>query len=306
MEDKTAMIVRSPSLFWRIVQFPLTRIVLGTLFVGIGVVVAQEIITLLKQVFAFGSPLPIAFDLLEIIIVVLATYLGYYAYVHLVEQRPVTELARKGAIGGLGLGLLLGVGLFTLVIGIVWLLGAYHVAGLNDWSMLIVALVADLPSAFVQQLLLLGILFRITEQALGTWWALLISVLLFGLVHLISIPHITMMDILGILLAGLLFAATYLLTRTLWLPIGLHTAWEVTKDGIFGVGAAGTAGVALKGVVRADLTGPVLLTGGASGAQASLVALVVILAASIYLMVRVKQKGQTVSRFGSMRGRAPH
>ncbi len=130
---------------------------------------------------------------------------------HLIEQRPVTELEGRGAVGELGTGLLLGAGLFTLVIGILWLLSAYHVTGLNEWSVLIVALVADLPSAFIQEMLLLGILFRITEQAVGTWWALLISMLLFELTHFITIPHITVTDMLSILLGGLLFVTTYLL-----------------------------------------------------------------------------------------------
>lgn len=290
MANNTATVVRPPSLVWKILRFPLTRIVLGILFVGIGVAMAQFTISLLKQVFALSSPLPIAFDLLEIPLVVLATSLAYYAYVHLIEQRPVTELARRHAIGELGIGVLTGAGVFTVVIGILWLLGAYQVTGLNGWSALIVALVADLPSAFLQQLLLLGILFRITEQAVGRWWALLMTVLVFGLVHLIGIPHITVLDILSILLAGLLFTTTYLLTRRLWLPIGLHTAWEVTKDGIFGAGVAGTSGVALQGWIRAHLSGPAFLTGGASGAEASLVAIVAILALGSALLVRAKQQ----------------
>ncbi len=289
MANNTAPAVRPPSLFWKTLQFPLIRIVLGIVFVGIGVAAAQFIISLLKQVFALSSPLPIAFDLLEILLVVLATSLAYGAYVHLIEQRPVMELVRKQATGELGIGMLFGVGLFTIVIAILWLLGTYRVTGLNAWRVFIVAPVADVPSAFIQQLLLLGILFRIMEQAIGRWKALLITIMLFGLVHLIGIPHITVMDIISILLAGLLFTMTYLLTRTLWLPIGFSMAWEVTKDGIFGAGVAGTSGVALQGWVRADLSGPALLTGGASGAQASLVTIVVILAVALALLVRAKQ-----------------
>jgi len=291
MENSSSTPIRPTHLFWKVLRYPLTRIVLGTLFVGSGVTAALLIINLLKQGFALSSPFPLPFDLVEIILVVLAAYLAYYAYVHLIEQRPVTELEGREAVGELGSGLLLGAGLFTLVIGILWLLSSYHVTGLNAWSVLIVALVADLPSAFIQEMLLVGILFRITEQAVGTWWALLIAVLLFGLAHFITIPLITVTDMLSILLGGLLFVTTYLLTRRLWLPIGLHTALDFVKDGIFGAGVAGTSGTALKGLLQAHLTGPALLTGGASGAQASIVTLALILAASTYLIVRAKQKG---------------
>jgi len=297
MENNPSTHVRPLSLFWRVLQFPLPRIIFATLFVVIGVVAAQVLITLLKQTFALSSPLPIPFVLVEIILALLATYGAYYAYVHFVEQRPVAELGRQGAVRGLGIGALLGIGLFTLVIGILWLLGTYRVTGTNEWPVLFVALAANLPSAFVQQILLLGILFRITEQTVGTWWALLISVLLFGLVHFISIPHITVMDMLSILLGGLLFVTTYLLTRTLWLPIGLHAALDFTKDGIFGAGTAGTSAVALKGLLQAHLTGPVLLTGGDAGAEASLVTIVVLVAVGVYLVVRAKQQGQLLKPF---------
>jgi membrane protease YdiL (CAAX protease family) len=175
---------------------------------------------------------------------------------------------------------------------ILWLLGVYHVTGMNDWSVLIPTLADDLPSAFVQQLLLLGILFRITEQAVGTWWALLISVLLFGLVHLLTIPHLTVMAMLANLLGGLLFVAAYLQTRSLWLPIALHAALDWTKDGIFGTGVAGTSGTTLDGLLQAHLTGPELLTGGAAGAEASLVTIVVLLAAVLLLLLRAKKQGQ--------------
>src|SRR5205807_10192928 len=127
MENNPSTPVRPLSLFWRVLQFPLPRIILATLFVVIGVVAAQVIITLLKQVFALSSPLPLPFVLVEIILALLATYVAYYAYVHLVERRSVTELERRGAVPGLSFGVLLGVGLFTLVMGILWLLGVYHV-----------------------------------------------------------------------------------------------------------------------------------------------------------------------------------
>jgi len=292
MENNTSIPARPLSLFRKALQFPLTRIVLGTGFVAIGVVAAQVSITLLKQGFALSSPLPLPFVLLEIILVLLATSVAYYAYVHLVEQRPVTELERREAVPGLSTGVLLGVGLFTLVMSVLWLLGVYHVTGMNDWSVLIPALADDLPSAFVQQLLLLGILFRITEQALGTWWALLISVLLFGLVHLLTIPHITVMAMLANLLVGLLFAVAYLQTRSLWFPIALHAALDWIKDAIFGTGVAGTSGTALNGLLQAHLVGPQMLTGGASGAEASLVTIVVLLAAALLLLLRAKQQGR--------------
>lgn len=280
---------------WKVLHFPVTRIILAVVFVGSGVAAAQGLIALLKQAFVLSSPLPISFVLFEIILAVLAVSGAYHTYVQLIEHRPVRELSQEGG-GEFGIGILIGVGLFALVAGILWLLGAYHVTGTNAWPVLIVALAADVPSAFVQQIVFQAIIFRITEEVVGTWWALAITVLLFVLFHLIS-AQITVAALLSDALAGLLFTSAYLLTRRLWLPIGVHTALDFTKDGIFGAGVAGTAGGALKGLLQASLTGPVLLTGGASGAEASLVAILVLLMAGGVLLRRVTQATKLVQPF---------
>jgi len=292
MESNHSTSGRSVHPFWKVLHFPLMRIILAIVFVGIGVAAAEVLIALLRLAFALSSPLPIAFDLFEIILAVLAVYGAYYTYVHLIEQRPVTELSRDG-VGGLGLGILIGAGLFALVIGILWLLGVYHVTGTNDWSVLIGAMVADVPSAFVQQIIFQAIIFRITEEVVGTWWALVITVLLFVLFHLIS-AQITVASLLADAVGGLLFTSAYILTRKLWLPIGLHTALDFTKDGIFGAGVIGTSGLALKGLLQSNLTGSVLLTGGASGAQASLIASLVLLGTGAVLLLRATQKAMIV------------
>jgi membrane protease YdiL (CAAX protease family) len=292
MENNRSLSGRSVHPFWKVLHFPLMRIILAIVFVGIGVAVAQVLIALLKQAFALSSPLPIPFVFFEIILALLAASGAYYAYVHLIEQRPVSELSRDG-VGELGLGILIGAGLFTLVIGILWLLGAYHVTGSNDWSVLLGALAADVPSAFVQQIIFQAILFRITEEVVGTWWALVITVLLFVLFHLIS-AQITVASLLAVALGGLLFTCSYLLTRRLWLPIGLHAALDFIKDGIFGAGVAATSGIALKGLLQSNLTGSVLLSGGDSGAQASLIASLVLLVAGVVLLRRAIQKAKLV------------
>jgi membrane protease YdiL (CAAX protease family) len=295
MEHNRAPSGRSAHPFRKVLHFPVTRMILAVVFVGIGVAVAQVLIALLKQALALSSPLPLPFVLLEIILAVLAASGAYYAYVRLLEHRRLRELSTEG-VGDLGIGILSGLGLFALVVGILWLLGAYQVTGTNDWSVLIGALAADVPSAVVQQIVFQAIIFRITEELVGTWWALVMTVLLFVLLHLIA-AQITVTGLLSDALGGLLFTSAYLLTRRLWLPIGLHAALDFTKDGIFGAGVAGTSGGALKGVLQAKLTGPVLLTGGAAGAEASLVAILVLLVAGVVLLMRATQAAQLVPPF---------
>ena len=265
----------------KLLGFPLVRIILAILFVGIGLVVTQLIINLLSQIISADNPIAsIGFTILAL----LAIYYAYHSYVHLMEKRPVTELAGPGALNELALGLLIGLGLFSMIIAILWALGYYRVTGTNGWLVIIPAIVANLPSGFIQEVIFRGAIFRITRDWLGLWWALGISSILFGLIHILSATA-TLQSVIAITLeAGVLLAAAYMLTDRLWLPIGVHVAWDFANDGIFGVGSSGATGETIRGLLQAKLTGPVLLSGGTAGVEASLVAVILVLAVSIYMI----------------------
>jgi uncharacterized protein len=91
--------------------------------------------------------------------------------------------------------------------------------------------------------------------------------------------------------AGILLAAAYMLTRRLWLCIGIHFAWNFTQGGIF---SAAVSGGTANGLLEAKLVGPVWLTGGAFGAEASVVAVVVCLAAGLLLLLAARRKGHVM------------
>jgi hypothetical protein len=91
-----------------------------------------------------------------------------------------------------------------------------------------------------------------------------------------------------------LLAAAYAFTRRLWLPIGIHFAWNFTQGGVFGVAVSGND---IPGLLQGRLSGPVWLSGGAFGAEASVVAVVLCLAAGIFFIAKVVQQGQIVQPF---------
>jgi hypothetical protein len=173
-----------------------------------------------------------------------------------VEKRPVGELSGAGAPRELGIGAALGRGLIAVVVGTLWVFGYYRIAGTNAFAVMFVSLANDGAGAFVEEVVLRGIVFRISEERLGTWVALAISVVLFELLHLAS-PNATVTStvVVGIE-GGVLLSAAYVLTRRLWLPIGIHFGWDFSQDAIFGVGTGA------KGLVEGDLSGPAWLSGG--------------------------------------------
>ena len=61
-----------------------------------------------------------------------------------------------------------------------------------------------------------------------------------------------------------------MLTRSLWLPMGLHAAWNFTQGEIFDVPVSG---LSEHGLLNAKLSGPALLSGGSFGLEASVICL---------------------------------
>lgn len=279
----------------RVLQFPIVRIIVAILFIGIGFFVAQLALNLLRPVFSI-TDVRLA-QILAFTLFMPATYFAYWMYVRYVEKRDLAELGFSNALSEFGLGSLVGFGLFGFIIVILWLLGFYRINGIDFILLsLIGALLGALLSAFVQELIFRAVIYRITEEWLGTWWALAISAILFGLIHL-SESGATIFSALSVALqAGILLAAAYALTHRLWLALGIHIAWDFANDGVFGVGVAGQTGASLKGLLQASLTGPELLTGGALGVEASVITIVVMVIAGFVLLRMAKQKEQFVSR----------
>lgn len=283
----------TPPLWLRVLQFPLIRLALlgPLLFLLMGISNG-----LWGQTFA-GSPW-VAVGMAALMAAFgLAVYVGF---VRLVEQRPVGELALSAMGRELGLGILIGAGLYALCVLVLIVFGVYRIEGLNPVAMMLPALAMAISSGVFEELLHRGTLFRIVEESLGSWIALFASALLFGLRHLSNADG----NIIGALAitieAGLLLAAAYMLTRRLWLSIGLHMAWNFTQGGIFSGSVSGA--FEKPGLFRATIDGPDWLTGGKFGMEASVVALSICTTAGVVMLAMAIRRGKTVPPFWNRGG----
>jgi membrane protease YdiL (CAAX protease family) len=188
------------------------------------------------------------------------------------EARAVSELAPNKALTETLAGFALGTLAFAGVIGVLAALGLYRITGRDDWSILAVPLAGAFVTGVFEEILCRGIWFRVVQDSLGSYWALAISAAFFGCAHLLN-PHATWFAAIAIMIeAGIFLSAAYMLTRRLWLPIGIHAGWNFTQGGVFGVAVSGTHS---EGMLHATLTGPVWLSGGEFGAESSVVAVVI-------------------------------
>lgn len=235
-----------------------------------------------------GSSKDLAFVGLGLLAAVI-TVIAYRLLVRWSERRPATELsfsrALPLALGGAAVGFVLFVAAFASI----WVMGAAAVKGFGTTGGLAAVFGLSFAAAFGEEIVFWGVVFRLFEEGFGTTVAILLSGALFGALHAAN-PGATLTSSAAIALeAGILLAAAYALTRSLWLPIGLHFAWNFTEGGIFG---AAVSGGAIKGLINAPLKGPDYLTGGAFGPEASIPAVVVCLIAATVLLVLAAQRGE--------------
>ena len=213
----------------------------------------------------------------------------YAVFVKVFESQPAQDLPlwkwSAHTVAGLGMGL----GYFCVVTGILALAGAYKVTGVNVPGLELLCSFCFFSIVAVgEEILFRGVLFRWLDEKWGFWVAILVSALVFGLIHITN-PGGTLWSSIAIAIeAGLLLGAAYKWSGTLWIPIGIHWAWNFSQGNLFGFLVSGQE--AGESLLQAQIDGADWLTGGAFGAEASVVAVVVGLAVSVWLIWRIYRK----------------
>ncbi|MFO1037801.1 MAG: CPBP family intramembrane glutamic endopeptidase [Geminicoccaceae bacterium] len=226
------------------------------------------------------------------IVMSLVVVAAYIAWGKIVERRKVSELSRPGAGREWLVGALIGVGLYTGCVLLLMLLGMYRIVGLNPLSYMIPAAAMAVKSSVFEELLFRGVLFRSVEDMAGSWIAIIVSSLVFGVLHLLN-PGATIAGAAYIAIeAGLLLAAAYLVTRRLWIAMGFHLAWNYVQSAVFSGVVSG--GVTLPGLFQDKIEGPSFITGGAFGMEQSVFALVLCTTAGIVMLVIAMRRGHLV------------
>ena len=137
----------------------------------------------------------------------------------------------------------------------------------------------SIAAGVTEEILFRGYLFMVISSRCSKLKAMLITSLLFGLVHIAMLPVITAGDIAivvtGGIIAGMMFSVIYLNTKNIWYAAIVHVVWD-----IFFIGKITTLATAQAGANNAILafklnSHNLLLTGGNFGMEAALPCLLV-------------------------------
>ena len=194
----------------------------------------------------------------------------YRLFARTVEHRATPELAVDGDTPWhVGLGFLMGGGVMLIITGALYLAGCYHVAALNSPWVLLKDALFYLPQSFLEDLLFGLVLYRLLREGLGKGPALLSAPVLFALAHAGN-SNESLLGLAEIVTAGCVMYVAFERTGSFWTIWALHFSWNFTMNGIFGLANSGGD---LGGLIRPMVLGPTWLTGGATGPEASVLAL---------------------------------
>ena len=200
--------------------------------------------------------------------------LGLYAlFVRWMEKHWPTDLPLHHLIPHTLLGLLVGAVFMTLVVSTIVAAGCATI----NWNQFSVeqqfsVFMMFLAVAVGEEMICRGVIFRWIDERWNTWVALLISALFFGFGHMGN-DNATWWSSLAIAIeAGLLLGAAYKWSGSLWLPIGIHWAWNYVQGNVFGLAVSGTD--AGHTILNTTVSGPDIITGGAFGPEASIISVI--------------------------------
>ncbi|WP_069387124.1 CPBP family intramembrane glutamic endopeptidase [Cellulosimicrobium cellulans] len=260
----------------RFVRHPLTWMLVGA--VGVGAVAGMT---------AQREPL-VVFPVLGAVLAVVV----YQVVMRFLARRRTPETAGRHAVREALLGAAIGLAFVVVSASVVAALGGYtfRVADVDVLDVVVPIVTVMLGVAVTEELMFRGFGLQALERLLGSWVALPVTALFFGLVHLLN-PGATPWTALAIAIeAGGLLGAAFLWRRNLWFVIGLHLAWNATVA-LLGLPVSGHAE---PGLLVADVSGPALLTGGAFGIEGSLVTVTVGVLLAVPMLVLARRRGTLV------------
>jgi uncharacterized protein len=227
-------------------------------------------------------------DYLLIISSALISVIMVWLFRKLVDRRSFESLGFSMDKNGMHAGTGFFLGIFLVCAGACLLYFSKNLqwTGINfNGNDLFISFGLMLIVAFYEELMLRGYILNNLMESVSRWPALMISALVFALLHAAN-PDFSVVGAINILLAGLLLGINYIYTKNLWFGILLHFSWNFFQGPLLGFEVSG---LQLQSLLQHDIQGSELLTGGKFGLEGSLVA-TVLLSLAIVILAWVYEK----------------
>jgi uncharacterized protein len=153
----------------------------------------------------------------------------------------------------------------------------------NWWGQAGQSTILLLPAAFFEELFIRGYVFAILRRAAGWKMALIVTSIVFGLLHVTN-PGADSESILAVIVAGFFLGVVFLATRSLYAAGAAHFAWNWVMSGALHIAVSGIP--SNDPDYRVVDSGPDWLTGGPWGPEGGLAAVAAMFVVLFYLYGR--------------------
>lgn len=153
--------------------------------------------------------------------------------------------------------------------------------GGHQYFLLLVHLTTLAALSLAQEIAFRGYPFQRLMDSIGPTLATLFMPVLYAAIHMMN-TDASAASVLVTILLGWLLSIAYLRTRALWVPWGIHFAWNASMALLFGLPVSGMT--TFNPVISSNTVGPPWLTGGDYGPEGSAIAVIVALLLMIVLV----------------------
>lgn len=209
-----------------------------------------------------------------------------------IEKRSVYELRTESLFSDTAKGWIVGGGAMAISVLVLWVVGVYQIHSVSpQWEDIFHGLFFYLIVAVGEELIFRAILLRMIEERWGTTIALILSCFIFGFAHYTNDGG-TVWSSIAIAITAI-EAGSFIYSRTLWMPIGAHWAWNFVQGNMLGISVSGNK--IDSSLIQPSLTGPEWLTGGEFGVEASVITVIIATAVAAWFIWLAYKNGDYIS-----------
>ena len=147
--------------------------------------------------------------------------------------------------------------------------------------------------AALQDIVYYLIIFRISEQYLGSYIAAIISGIIFGFKHLLFPDYSFFCGLMIFFDAFILFPSLYIRSRNIWTVLGFHFTWNFIQTTILGISKIPDQ----NSVFNLNVDGPILFAGDTTGFEPSIFTFIIAISIGLYLFFEIKKQNKIIKPF---------
>ena len=204
-----------------------------------------------------------------------------WLFMKFIDKQPLVQigLQTKGRLKEFNYGILLGFIIMTTAF--LFLLSINEIVFSNfsfSLDKVLLSVILFVGVSIFEEVVFRGYLLKNLLESFNPFVALFISSIFFSLIHG-SNPNVTTLGLCNIFFAGFFLGASYVFTKNLWFPIGLHFSWNFFQA-MFGFKVSGLDSYS---IIEFTIPENNILNGGEFGFESSILSLLIILFSTILI-----------------------